>query len=941
MPTFKELKKMAAQRKIKGRVKMNKSQLEAALGIVTRKSANKKVRKSRTRKIRKSDRRKQPRKIRPRKSRTRKIKKSRSAGKKASSAGKKAIPSVRTLTLADLDADLKVSDSKKTKLPNLKMTKAQADMSEIIWNSEKADSLDNIKESIRATFKKKFGGNMKGQRASRARILAKKLFEVFDNTNLEMIQDWLETYKGQLEEGSEGIKRVPLSGKSNKGVKGDFTGALEELKQSVTEFDEENLATAVLELYPFIHTSDFASRLETRVNFLIAETQNDVKIKLLEALSKLDKSSQIKIIEELNKRDGKYWDMIDELVTAVKKSKRVSAASKLDDDDISKPKKEKRSTKKLIDLVPEFKELERLQNRVELKIVPERRLDAFKDRLEKILRNVGVNFDEFREVVKNPEFLAIIADVHGLNEELKKVQTSSGARFISAELTARKDNVVKALKRLGIDDGLFVRRNGRKPNLEVFKHERPIDDANPRRGTRTHYSVLIEDPIPAVILEPRQKYRPKTYGDGYVDVFKHVVLKPEQSFLLNLPLRGLEEKQEQRLEDLMNVIKGILLDLFENALIHKGDIASQIFLEKDLEHFVNGLLTLVYQNSETLGQYLKQVADLTIFLRPSLDDDSDNYFRLSELLGRTPHEAGEILRSKIIHKRIEPIHFLNLSTRERFPLLDNFTQDDESLKRKIFDANMGKIIQETEREKNLLVNALIRQLDPTAKSARVPVVLGMSKSDRKRLEENLQLTWHDSCQDIDEQNKVLYMEEVIVDDGPPVVSRPMIFCFDILQLHENNTTVNPHTGVLFDEGFMKNVKDLDAELFKAKKLALQSKSVVKKAVPKDPQLDIAGNMRINMRGLSDTMDSTWAAHGLYRAFNIFEPDVLPEVDQTETDDEDEEDIDLGLQFSMDKGEVCHVCKQHSPNSVIMFCDNKGPVSVCTAEKCICSLNLGS
>ncbi len=466
--------------------------------------------------------------------------------------------------------------------------------------------------------------------------------------------------------------------------------------------DEENLATTVLELFPFIHTSDFTSRLGNALDRLLVETQNESKIKLIETFSKLDKNSQIKIVEELNKREGKYWDILDELLTQVNKSKRVSGTTKLDDDDeadVKTLKKKKRPTKKLVDLVPEFKDLERLQNRVELKIVPERRLELVKDRLRTILRNVGVDFEEFREMVKNPEFLTIMADIHGLNEELKKVQTSSGARFISAELTARKDNIVRALRSLGVDDGLFVRRNGRKPNLEVFKHERPIDDANPRRGTRTHYSVLIEDPLPAnPNSKPNQiKYRPKNYGDGYVDVFKHVVLKPEQSFLLNLPLRGLEQKQEQRLEDLKNVIKGILLDLFENALIQKGDVASQIFLEKDLENFVNRLLTLIYENSETLGQYLKQVADITIFLRPSLDDDSDNYYRISDLLGRSPHEAGEILRSKIIHKRIEPIHFLNLSTRERFPLLDSFVQGDESLKRKIFDVNMGKIIQETER----------------------------------------------------------------------------------------------------------------------------------------------------------------------------------------------------------------------------------------------------
>lgn len=906
---------------------------------------------SRKIKIRKSGRRKKPQKAKsrktPTKTKSRKIRKSRSPkGKKLPPKGKKLPQRPRVLTMADLDADLSVSKPKKASLPNQKMTKAQVDMSEVIWNSEKAASLDDIKSNIRAAFKKLFARSMKSKRASGVRILAKKLFEVFDITSLEMIQDWLESYKGQIEEGPEGAKRVPLSGKSNKGVRGNFAGALEELKQSAIEVDEENLATAVLELFPFIHTSDFTSRLGNALDRLLAETQNESKIKLIETFSKLDKNSQIKIVEELNKREGKYWDILDELLTQVNKSKRVSGVTKLDDDDfddVKTLKKKKRPTKKLVDLVPEFKDLERLQNRVELKIVPERRLESVKDRLRTILRNVGVDFEEFREMVKNPEFLTIMADIHGLNEELKKVQTSSGARFISAELTARKDNVVRALRRLGVDDGLFIRRNGGKPNLEVFKHERPIDDANPRRGTRTHYSVLIEDPLPAnPNSKPNQiKYRPKNYGDGYLDVFKHVVLKPEQSFLLNLPLRGLEQKQEQRLEDLKNVIKGVLLDLFENALIQKGDVASQIFLEKDLENFVNGLLTLIYQSSETLGQYLKQVADITIFLRPSLDDDSDNYYRISDLLGRSPHEAGEILRSKIIHKRIEPIHFLNLSTRERFPLLDSFVQGDESLKRKIFDVNMGKIIQETEREKNLLVNALIRQLDPTAKSARVPVVLGMSKSDRKKIEDGLELKWYDSCQNIDEQNKVLYMEEVIVEDGPPVVSRPMIFCFDILHLHENNITVNPYTGELFDEGFMQNVRDLDAELFKAKKLALQSKSVIKKATPKDPLLDLGGNMRINMRGLSDAMDSTWVAHGLYRAFKIFEPDVLPAVDIEDDEEDDEEDIGFGFS-SVHSGEgvICHECGKPCENSVIMFCDKKGAVNLCTKESCICELKLG-
>ncbi len=50
MPTLKELKKLATQRKIKGRSKMNKSQLEAALGVkptVSRKARVKKSRKAR------------------------------------------------------------------------------------------------------------------------------------------------------------------------------------------------------------------------------------------------------------------------------------------------------------------------------------------------------------------------------------------------------------------------------------------------------------------------------------------------------------------------------------------------------------------------------------------------------------------------------------------------------------------------------------------------------------------------------------------------------------------------------------------------------------------------------------------------------------------------------------------------------------------------------
>ena len=55
MPTLKELKKLATQRKIKGRSKMNKAQLEAALGIKvkSRKARVKKSRKARVKKSRK------------------------------------------------------------------------------------------------------------------------------------------------------------------------------------------------------------------------------------------------------------------------------------------------------------------------------------------------------------------------------------------------------------------------------------------------------------------------------------------------------------------------------------------------------------------------------------------------------------------------------------------------------------------------------------------------------------------------------------------------------------------------------------------------------------------------------------------------------------------------------------------------------------------------
>ena len=53
MPTLKELKKMATQRKIKGRSKMNKTELETALNI-KHKSRKAKVKKSRKAKVKKS-----------------------------------------------------------------------------------------------------------------------------------------------------------------------------------------------------------------------------------------------------------------------------------------------------------------------------------------------------------------------------------------------------------------------------------------------------------------------------------------------------------------------------------------------------------------------------------------------------------------------------------------------------------------------------------------------------------------------------------------------------------------------------------------------------------------------------------------------------------------------------------------------------------------------
>ena len=75
MPTLKELKKLATQRKIKGRSKMNKAQLEAALGIKvkSRKARVKKSRKARVKKSRKA-RVKKSRKVRVSPSRRRSVK---------------------------------------------------------------------------------------------------------------------------------------------------------------------------------------------------------------------------------------------------------------------------------------------------------------------------------------------------------------------------------------------------------------------------------------------------------------------------------------------------------------------------------------------------------------------------------------------------------------------------------------------------------------------------------------------------------------------------------------------------------------------------------------------------------------------------------------------------------------------------------------------------
>ena len=900
---------------------------------------------SRKIKMRKSRR---PRKVKSRKTR-KKAEKSRSpkARKSRSPKAVKKLPARgRVLTMADLMSDLPSTNiHRKPNLPNKLMGKVNGAMSEIIWDAAVADNLDDVKNNIRESFKKKFPSNAKNSKLAKAVIkLAIKLFEVFDRVSLDMIQDWLVSYKGQVEEGPEGIKRVALVGKSNKGVRGDFAGALEELRQVGIESDEEQLAIAILGIYPHRHKSDISTRIAVNLEPLLSDIQDSAKINLLEVFAKLDKNEQIKIVEKMNKRGEKHWDTLDELLHI--HIKRLSP----DDPDIdtrvpTNTTKVKRTIKKLIDLVPEFKELERLQNRVVLRIVPEQRLERRKDHLRKILRNVGVNFDDFRQVVKKPEFLSLIQEIYELNEHLKKVQTATGTRFISRELAARRDGVVKELHRLGIDHELFVRKGGKNPALEVQKSEHPVDLESSKSDLRTQYSILLEDPIPAVKVSLSGGHIPRVRK--YIDVFKHRVLKPERNFLLNLPMSGLEERQDVKLQELKKVIEGIVYDLFENALIQKNDTTSQLFLEKDLKSFISaedvGLLAQIERNSRTLGEYLKQVADLTLFLRPSADD-SGNYFRITDLLGRTPHEAGEILRSKLLYKRVTPLHFLNMSVKERFPLLDRFVQDDERLRSKIFDESMGKIIQETEREKGLLVNALIRHLDPSAKSGRVPIVLGINKDTRKKIEEGLQLHWHDSCQDIDDYNKVLYMEEVLNSDN---ILQPVIFCFDILDLHEGKITRNPHTGNIFDAGFIQSINDLDAEAFKAKKLALQSKSVTKKATPQDLSLDNSGIQSIAMRGMSDTMDSTWVSQGLYRAFKIFEKDLLHEDEEEEDDkdedeDEDEdEDDDIGFDFSM--GDTrCQSCGKICNNFLTMFRDHEGSCTackVCTAEQCIVNLKL--
>ena len=917
---------------------------------------------SRKIKVRKSRR---PRKVKSRKAR-KKVEKSKSPKARRSRSpkgvksrspkgGKKLPARGRVVTMADLMSDLPSTNiNRKPALPNKLMANVHGAMSEIIWDTASADGLDDIKNNIRESFKKKFPGNAKNSKLAKAVIkLAIKLFAVFDRVSLDMIHDWLGSYKGQVEEGPEGIKRVALVGKSNKGVRGDFAGALEELRQVGIDSDEEQLAIAILGIYPHRHKSDISTRIAVNFEPLLSDIQDSAKINLLEVFTKLDKNKQIKIVEKMNKRGEKHWDTFDELLHT--HIKRLSP-----DKPIIIPTnttKVKRTIKRLIDLVPEFKELERLQNRVTLRILPKNRLERRKDYLRKILRNVGVNFDDFRQVVKKQDFLSLIQEIYELNEALKKVQTATGTRFISRELAARRDSVVKDLHRLGIDHDLFVRKDGKNPALEVQKSEYPIDFKNSKSDFRDQYSILLADPIPSVKLSPSGGYAPRVRK--YIDIFTNRVLKPERNFLLNLPMSGLEERQDVKLQELKKVIEGILYNLFENTLIQKNDIPSQLFLEKDLKRFISaedvGLLAQIERNSRTLGEYLKQVADLTLFLRPSTDD-SGNYFRITDLLGRTPHEAGEILRSKLLYKRVTPLHFLNMSVMERFPLLDRFVQDDERLRSKIFDESMGKIIQETEREKGLLVNALIRHLDPSAKSGSVPVVLGINNDARKKLEEGLQLLWHDSCQDIDDYNKVLYMEEVLNDDN---ILQPVIFCFNILDLHEGKITRNPHTGNIFDTGFIQSINDLDADAFKAKKLALQSKSVIKKATPNDLSLYNSGNQRIAMRGMSDTMDSTWVAQGLYRAFKIFEKDLLYEDDkkededsdkkeddnykeEDEEEDEEDEEDDLGFLFSTKGGARCESCGKNCKNFLCIFRDHKGSCivcTVCTNEKCIVKVKL--
>ena len=101
--------------------------------------------------------------------------------------------------------------------------------------------------------------------------------------------------------------------------------------------------------------------------------------------------------------------------------------------------------------------------------------------------------------------------------------------------------------------------------------------------------------------------------------------------------------------------------------------------------------------------------------------------------------------------------------------------------------------------------------------------------------------------------------------------------------------------------------------------------------------------------MSDTMDSTWVAQGLYRAFKIFEKDLLHEDDEEEDEDdkkededeEDEED-DLGFDFSMNGDTRCQSCGKICNNFLTMFRDHEGSCTackVCTAEQCIVNLKL--